>query len=166
MRLRETPERPRLRCHRMRGSTIALWCGLLVASCATSGTGRSAYTVEEAHLTGLGSILVNGRGFTLYGYGLDHDSGRSTCTGPCAKVWPPFDLPPGVKEATAGHGVNAALLGVTRRGNGARQVTYNGWPLYLYIADTPGTITGQAEGMGAWYVMSVSGSLDHRIPSG
>lgn len=44
------------------------------------------------------------------------------------------------------------------------QVTYNRWPLYLWQADlAPGQATGQAEDMGAWYTMSVSGSVD-RLP--
>ena len=58
-------------------------------------------------------------------------------------------------------GAHASLLGTVRRPGGARQVTYNGWPLYLWEGDHgPGQATGQAENMGLWYVLSVTGSVD------
>jgi len=42
--------------------------------------------------------------------------------------------------------------------------TVAGRPLYLGQGDTaPGQATGQAEDMGAWYTMSVSGSVG-RLP--
>ena len=57
-----------------------------------------------------------------------------------------------------------ALLGTVPRAGGVLQVTYNRWPLYLWQGDVaPGQATGQAEGMGAWYTMSVSGTVD-RLP--
>jgi len=35
------------------------------------------------------------------------------------------------------------------------------WPLYLYRDDDqPGEVTGQADDMGAWYGMSVGGTVD------
>ena len=47
------------------------------------------------------------------------------------------------------------------RAGGARQVTYNGWPLYLWQGDQePGQATGQADDMGLWYVLSPSGAVE------
>jgi Secreted repeat of unknown function len=75
----------------------------------------------------------------------------------------PLVLPRGVRRPVAGPGVNAALLGTTRRAGGVLQVTYNRWPLYLWQGDVaPGQATGQGEGMGAWYALPVGGSVDRQ----
>jgi predicted lipoprotein with Yx(FWY)xxD motif len=98
----------------------------------------------------------------LYIYVPDHQ-GPSVCAGVCAEQWPPLVLPAGVSRPMAGPGVNPALLGTVRRTGGALQVTYNRWPLYLWEADfAPGMATGQAESMGLWYTMSVSGNVDRQ----
>lgn len=112
---------------------------------------------------GLGKILVDGSGYTLYAYVPDH-KGPSTCTKGCALEWPPFLLPRGVARPVGGPGVRAALLGTTRRANGSLQVTYDHWPLYRYRNDvTPGEVTGQGSDMGLWYVLGAHGSLDRRL---
>jgi predicted lipoprotein with Yx(FWY)xxD motif len=52
------------------------------------------------------------------------------------------------------------LLGITRRGNGTKQLTYAGHPLYRFTGDTkPGQTTGQdLHDFGAgWYVLSPAG---------
>ena len=60
----------------------------------------------------------------------------------------------------AGPGIDAGLLGTTARTDGTHQVTYNGWPLYLWPPDrAPGKATGQAltNAGGLWYVLSPAG---------
>ena len=60
----------------------------------------------------------------------------------------------------AGSGVEAKLLGMTKRKNGALQVTYAGHPLYYYVGDkAPGDTTGQdIDQFGAkWYVLAKDG---------
>jgi predicted lipoprotein with Yx(FWY)xxD motif len=135
-------------------------CGL--SGCGGSGAPAGSaptYDVRSATLPGLGRVLVDGTGFTLYVYTLDN-RGPSKCKIACARQWPPVLVPAGVRP-TAGRGVDAQLLGIDRRADGTRQLTYDGWPLYTYVHDsTPGEVAGQAEDMGAWYVMSVSGALD------
>jgi predicted lipoprotein with Yx(FWY)xxD motif len=65
----------------------------------------------------------------------------------------------------AATGIRASLLGTVRRDNGVLQVTYNGWPLYLWQGDgAPGQATGQADDMGLWYVLSVTGAVDEGTP--
>jgi predicted lipoprotein with Yx(FWY)xxD motif len=121
------------------------------------------FEVRSGFVRGLGAIVTDGRGFTLYIYVPDHQ-GPSVCTGLCAVQWPPLVLPRGVRRPLAGPGVNPALLGTTPRAGGSLQVTYNRWPLYLWQGDfAPGQATGQAEDMGLWYALSVSGSVD-RLP--
>ena len=57
--------------------------------------------------------------------------------------------------------MNPQLLGLATRPGGSRQVTYHGWPLYLWPNDTqPGQATGQGINNlgGLWYVVSPSGN--------
>src|ERR1700721_2070177 len=93
--------------------------------------------------TGLGTILVDSQGRTLYLF--THDSGStSTCTGACAAAWPPL-VTNGAPTATTG--AMASLLGTTKRADGTTQVTYNGHPLYRFGKEAgPGQPTGRAWG--------------------
>jgi len=106
--------------------------------------------------TALGKVLVDAHGRTLYLFEKDK-RGVSACYGACATYWPPLLSP---AKARPGSGVRASLLGVTRRANGRRQVTYAGHPLYTYAGDTK---AGQTTGEGltnfgaSWDVVSASG---------
>lgn len=45
-------------------------------------------------------------------------------------------------------------------------MTCNKWPLYLYQGDyAPGQANGQADAMGLWWVVSVSGAIDRGVAS-
>jgi len=150
--------------------TILVACGVAggVAGCGTShpAVGAPAYQLRARTVPGAGRVLADGRGYTLYVYIPDH-RGPYQCYGVCARAWPPLTLPAGARRPVAGPGVRAALLGTVRRAGGARQVTYNGWPLYLYERDDePGQATGQAENMGLWYLVSASGVVDKHPVSG
>jgi predicted lipoprotein with Yx(FWY)xxD motif len=146
----------------------ALVAAIGIAGCgsgASVSTPAPVYEVQARAIPGLGEIVVDGKGFTLYSYAPDHQ-GPSTCEGFCAQQWPPVVLPPGVDQPKAGPGVNAALLGTVRRPNGQLQETYNRWPLYLWQGDlAPGQATGQADAMGLWYAVSVTGAVDRGVPA-
>jgi predicted lipoprotein with Yx(FWY)xxD motif len=129
--------------------------GFLAAS-SVAGNARTHATVSLGK-TKLGMILVNSRGHTLYLFAKDRN-GKSTCSGSCAKFWPPLlDS----RKPTAGAGVRASLLGTTRRGDGRRQVTYNRHPLYTFALDKHADQTA-GEGylaFGArWYAVSARGT--------
>jgi predicted lipoprotein with Yx(FWY)xxD motif len=104
----------------------------------------------------LGKVLVNGHGQTLYLFEKDKH-GKSACSGECASQWPPAFT---TGKPKAGSGVNASLLGTTKRKGGKTQVTYNGHPLYAYFGDSK---AGQANGEGSkafgaeWYVLNAKG---------
>jgi predicted lipoprotein with Yx(FWY)xxD motif len=122
-----------------------------------SPTGSSASaTVDTTSAGGLGTILVDSQGDTLYVF--DKDTGtQSTCSGACAQSWPPLRAS---GKPTAGAGATASMLGTTPRSDGKPQVTYNGHPLYTFTADQgPGQTNGQGvTAFGApWYVISPSG---------
>ncbi len=130
-------------------------------SATTSTTAPPYYEVHTGTVKGLGTVLVDGQGMTLYLFVPDKQSGTSTCYGACATAWPPLVLPPGVKTPLAGPGVKSSLLGTTHRTNGTVEITYNKWPLYLYVSDSqPGEATGQGINStgGLWYVLSPNGN--------
>jgi predicted lipoprotein with Yx(FWY)xxD motif len=90
---------------------------------------------------------------TLYLFDPDQQ-GASTCYDQCAQAWPPLTV---TGDPVAGEGVDAALLGVTERTDGTRQVTYNEWPLYLWAKDAQaGDVTGQAVN-DVWWVVDPAG---------
>jgi predicted lipoprotein with Yx(FWY)xxD motif len=106
-------------------------------------------------------VLTNSAGFTLYWFAPD-TSTTSKCTGSCATYWPPVKGP-----ATAGSGVTGTLSTITRS-DGTVQVTYNGHPLYTYVADTaPGQAKGNGVNLsgGVWHEVTVSGTAPGTSPS-
>ena len=118
------------------------------------------YEVTTGVVSGLGTVLVDGKGITLYMYATDTRGQPSRCYDICAVQWPPLVLPPGVTAPVAGPGARAALLGTAPRTDGTTQITYHGWPLYLWPPDrTPGMATGQAltNAGGLWYVLTPAG---------
>jgi predicted lipoprotein with Yx(FWY)xxD motif len=132
---------------------------LLAAVAAAVGVAAAAARTDAtvtAAKSQLGVILVDSRGRSLYLFEKDR-RGRSACAGACAAYWPPL-LAKGVP--TAAGAAKKALLGVTRRADGTRQVTYAGHPLYRFVQDTkPGQTRGQdLRDFGAgWYVVSPAG---------
>jgi predicted lipoprotein with Yx(FWY)xxD motif len=107
--------------------------------------------------SGLGRVLVDGRGRTLYLFEKDKH-GKSACTGQCASFWPPL-IASGKPLAAAG--AKASLLGTTKRRDGRLQVTYNHHPLYTFVKDTrKGQTNGEeVDAFGAeWYAVSAAGA--------
>jgi len=123
---------------------------------ATQGQGPSGLTLRSSDY---GKVIFASNNRVLYLFGADH-GGTSTCYGVCASAWPPL-LSKGTTPSV-GAGLNASLLGTTRRTDGSLQVTYAGHPLYYYSADTPGKIMCQAANMhgGFWYVVNADGSAN------
>jgi len=122
--------------------------------------------ISSATIPGLGPVLVNAQGRTLYIFEPDNDA-KVTCVGGCASIWPPASLPNGEKAAASGS-VKQSLLGSDPNPSGGQVITYSGWPLYTYVADTaPGTAGGQALNLngGLWYVISPSGKVIKAKPS-
>ena len=146
---------------------------LAVAGCGNSNNGGTTATVKPAggHSgtvsvanTGLGNILVDSQGRTLYRF--QKDSGNtSACTGGCATAWPPLRAS---GKPTVGSGATKSSIGTIPRSDGKPQVTYNGHPLYYYQGDSqPGDTNGQnitAFGA-AWFVLSPAGAAITTAPS-
>ena len=108
------------------------------------------YTIKTTSSKFLGTYLVNQSGFTLY-Y-LQNDSAKldnSTCYGECAALWHPFY----VSDISLPDDLSNADFGVITRGDGSKQTTFKGWPLYLYSKDKlPGNTNGKDVG-GGWHLV-------------
>ncbi|RYJ23177.1 hypothetical protein CU044_5482 [Streptomyces sp. L-9-10] len=129
----------------------------LASATASPSPSATAVGKVSARSTSLGKILVDGEGRTLYLFEADKRN-KSTCTGDCVKIWPPL-IVTGKPEAGTG-GVKGNLLSTTTRDNGAKQVTYNGHPLYRFTGDhKPGDTNGQGDfwSHDTWYVLGTSG---------
>jgi predicted lipoprotein with Yx(FWY)xxD motif len=142
------------------GALVGVSVGAAFAASAGSGR-RDVGALVRVQKTGLGRVLVDGRGRTLYLFEAD-EFGLSVCNGKCARFWPPL-LTAGVPRA--GGGAVAALLGTTRRRDGRLQATYQGYPLYRFLKDTrPGQANGQGVDAfgGEWYVLDRLGrKIEH-----
>jgi predicted lipoprotein with Yx(FWY)xxD motif len=136
------------------GSTYSGGGGGAAKPAVAGGAGTATIGLAPSKF---GKILVDGHGRTLYDFAADKTT-ASTCYGPCASVWPPVTVSGAPK---AGPQLAAALLGTTKRTDGATEVTYNGHPLYYFAGDTKsGDITGQDfNQFGAlWYVLTRNGT--------
>ena len=119
---------------------------------AATSTGTGTATAAGLKTTTIGgtTILTNAKGFTLYSFAPDTPT-ASKCYGSCAAYWPPV-----TGTAPASTGLPGTVGTITRTG-GARQLTYNGHPLYTYIGDSA---PGQANGNN----LNLNGGLWHEVP--
>ena len=100
------------------------WLGATSAFGAPVHLPKNAVVFKTEHVAGVkGVVLAESNGQVVYTFSGDRRNHAGTCTGGCAAIWPPVR---GV--AVLAHGVK--IGGKFGRING--QVTYNGWPLYLF----------------------------------
>src|SRR3954469_3849896 len=130
--------------------------GATAATPPTTSGGQTA-TVGVANSGGLGKILVDSQGRTLYMFQADKGT-KSSCSGACAQAWPPLRAS---GKPVAGSGLTASKLSTAPRSDGMPQVVYNGHPLYRFASDqNAGDASGQGvSAFGAkWYVLSPAGA--------
>jgi predicted lipoprotein with Yx(FWY)xxD motif len=155
----DTPGPGRRRRRGWLASSAVAAAALIAAGCASSSpgpgpalsspaAGSPAAAVQTTTIHGA-RVLTSARGFTLYSFAPDTAT-TSRCNRSCARLWPPVHGP-----VTAGPGVTGTL-GVIKRSDGTTQATYNGHPLYTYVADTA---PGQANGNG----INASGGIWHEV---
>jgi predicted lipoprotein with Yx(FWY)xxD motif len=131
---------------------------LLAAATATAMT--NDVTISTGKVKGLGTVLVDSKGRTLYMFVPDKQK-KVTCTGSCAAAWPPVKVAKGEKIVAA-KGVKQSLLSSDTNPSGGRVATYAKWPLYTYVGDAKaGTAAGQALNLngGLWYALSPAGKV-------
>jgi predicted lipoprotein with Yx(FWY)xxD motif len=128
---------------RLRIPVAALVVALAVAACGgststnSSASSRAKNTVAVSRVDGIGKVLVDSRGMALYSSNLDAP-GKPACTGACTSFWKPLTLASGTPSAAAG----AGKIGVVMRPDGMRQVAVGGKPLYTFVQDSPGKVSG------------------------
>ena len=123
---------------------------------ATATAGARAVKVFSAKNSSLGEILVSAGGRALYHTAAEKKN-VVKCTGRCATRWLPLVLPPGVRLISGPRAI-ATMLGTVERPDGRLQVTYDGFPLYLFSGDTKaGEVSGQGAG-GIWHALAPSGA--------
>lgn len=146
----------------MRIASLAFTAIVLTAACGGATGAGSASTASNAAAasaagptvvvsdSSLGKILVAASNkMTLYTYAKD-TADTSTCYDACATNWPPLTL---TADPVAGPGITGKLATTTRK-DGAKQLTWNGKPLYFYVKDTkPGDTVGQNVGQ-VWFVVT------------
>jgi predicted lipoprotein with Yx(FWY)xxD motif len=154
---------------------VPLGAALLTAACSSSGSsssapassaGGSATSAAAAAGSGLvittksgsaGAFLTDGSGRAVYLWTKDGKD-SSACSGACAGAWPPVTTTGAV---TASGGVTMADLSTITRSGGAKQVVYDGHPLYYFSGDSgPGQVNGQgSDGFGAkWWLVDPAGT--------
>ncbi len=131
---------------------IAAMVVVMSASAVGPATALAAGTTVKT-----GQAMVNGRketvltdsqGMTLY-YDSHDTAHKVTCTGGCAKYWPPLLLASGSPTGPAD--IQGGLT--TFDGPLGRQVEFRGHPLYLFVRDKkPGQATGEGLANHRWHV--------------
>ena len=129
---------------------------------ATPAFAPSEAATIKAVAGDLCTMLTDAQGRTLYLWEAD-TSDKSTCDGPCASAWPPLTTVDAPK--VSGDGVDAELLGTSKRADGTLGVTYAGHPLYYFGGDAAaGDVNGQgSDGFGAkWWAVAPDGAAIER----
>ena len=100
-----------------------------------------------------GYVLAEANHQVVYTYSKDKKGGPATCTGACAEVWPPATGTPQAGPASHFSG----SFGLVTGAGGVKQITYDGYPLYLLKGAKPLATTGNGQG-GVWHVVPLSAS--------
>ena len=124
------------------------------SSSAATTLPPQSYSVIVENSSAYGDYLANSTGWTLYFYTQDTKGGNtSACVGGCASEWPAFYASPLVTPP----GLNASNFNTITTVLGNKQLTYDGWPLYLFKSDgKAGVVTGN--GVGGFVVADTAGT--------
>jgi predicted lipoprotein with Yx(FWY)xxD motif len=129
---------------------------------ATTASSSSGMTVATKSIPGTGTVLVDSKGAALYTNDMDNGT-MIACTGQCLTEWVPLAAPASGTPTSADSAVQSKL-GMVKRPDGSSQVTLGGKPLYSFVEDPSGQVTGDGftDDFGGthfvWTVASVGGS--------
>jgi predicted lipoprotein with Yx(FWY)xxD motif len=96
----------------------------------------------------LGFVLALANGKVVYTYAGDTKGSASKCTGSCADQWPAVTGNPQPSAAIKLPG----MLGTVTAANGAKQITYNGMPLYILKGAKALSVAGNGS---MWHVVNL-----------
>jgi predicted lipoprotein with Yx(FWY)xxD motif len=155
------PHRPIRRLAGLIATLAALGALAVPLASAAAGPAHAAAAGParvSLHKSSLGMILVNGRGRTLYAFTKDgRNKDRCVSTSGCSGVWPALTSH---GKPHGGPGVKGSMLSTIKLPGGSHQVTYNGHPLYTYVADSSAAETdyvGAVQFGGTWLAVNGSG---------
>jgi predicted lipoprotein with Yx(FWY)xxD motif len=119
---------------------------------AGAGGDANEYDLTLQRHAGLGEVLTDASGHTLYVFGADVPGDcahlpQSSCSGSCAQSWPVFygssrALAPQLDDEDFGDFVAASGV----------QTAFYGWPLYSNFGEPVGSVLGEGAGKGMWHV--------------
>lgn len=148
---------------RLMAVTMPLAAALAIAACGSSGStstpsagttpgsgsaattnpaasGKSQSTVSLKPVSGIGNVVVDHAGMAVYNSNQEPNTSKIVCTASagCTSFWKPL-LVSGGKPAGSG---NVGKLGTFQNPEGDTQVTINGVPVYTFVSDSAGKVTG------------------------
>jgi predicted lipoprotein with Yx(FWY)xxD motif len=123
-----------------RGSSTSSYHAGTSPSASAASTSAASVVKTAPGSTSGATVLVDGRGLTLYHLTAEQN-GKWICTGAaCVQVWHPLTVPTGAAPSGT-----VGSLSTVKRPGGTLQVTYKGMPLYTFAGDRK---SGDAKGQG------------------
>lgn len=124
--------------------------GLMVALLLVGSIAQAMHhEVNVTEKAGVGKYLTDAEGKSLYIFTKD-SVGKSACNDDCITRWPVYFRD---KVAAAGAGLKDADFATIVRGDGQKQTTFRGYPLYYWMGDSK---AGETNGQGinnVWFVI-------------
>jgi len=121
-------------------------------SAALSNVPPPGSIVLHVQKSNLGFVLALANGQVVYMYDKDTKGGTPACTGSCTSIWLPVT---GGNPVPSPADTGLGTFGTVAGANGAKQVTYNGMPLYTFKGAKALTTKGNG---GMWHVIKLSES--------
>lgn len=132
---------------------ILLLFAFFILSVSAMAEIQDKYTINVSESKFAGQFMVNQSGYTLYYFSDDaQGKGGSTCYEDCAKTWIPFYT----ETVSVPDSLRSVDFATITRTDGSKQITFRGWPLYLYSGDTGAGDTYGSEKKGLWHVADPS----------
>jgi predicted lipoprotein with Yx(FWY)xxD motif len=117
------------------------------------GVPKPGTTVMIVQHSDLGWVLAEANGQVVYEYTGDTKGGVPSCTGSCAAIWPAVTGLPQVGPADS----LPDTLSTISMTSGAKQITYDGFPLYTFKGAAP--LSTKGNGLeGKWHVIKLTKS--------
>jgi predicted lipoprotein with Yx(FWY)xxD motif len=130
--------------------TGAVWIDQTEASAKEGKKEGVSYTIKAKAKPRVGSYLTDAKGMSLYTFKKDVP-GKSACAGDCIAKWPVFYT----KKIVVSKKLDEKDFSVITRGDGIKQTTYKGRPLYYFANDV---VAGDMNGEGfnnLWHVITL-----------
>jgi predicted lipoprotein with Yx(FWY)xxD motif len=130
--------------------TGSVCLGQVEASAKEGKKKGASYTVKLKIKPRVGSYLTDAKGMSLYYYNKDAP-GKSACGRDCIVKWPVFYT----KNVVVSKKLDKKDFAVITRGDGIKQTTYKGQPLYYFANDA---VAGDTNGDGfnnLWHLIYI-----------